>query len=322
MRAQAAKNFGHQGAAVPGTSAAPAHLVVVTARIVCVGSEATVAALATMLAPRTVERLDRAAALREIAEGRIGLLILDLAGPLARITNDFKDLRAAAVKRPLPVLALVPHTAIDTMVAAFEAGVADVASLPLISGEISARVRLMLRRAEATGYLRARARAARLQAMTDPVTRLYNRQYFDTEADNAVRAARAAGRPLTLLMVDIDLLKPVNDRFGHAAGDRVLAAVASQLSASLRNNDVIARFGGDEIVVAMPDTDVETAVRVAERLCASVSGTPIEGLQITVSIGVAGLTKADADAAALLMRADEALYASKRGGRNRVQVAP
>ncbi len=293
-------------------------------RLAFVGGADVHAALAEVMAPEPVEHLTIDAATAAIRGGHLGLLALELDGSLAELTPAFAALHAAAVRRPLPVLALVPRDDHAMLVAAFEAGVADVAGLPLVAGEIGARVRLMLRRAGIAEHFRARARNARLLAMTDPVTRLYNRHYFDAEAARAVTTARALKVPLAVMMVDIDALKPVNDAFGHAAGDRVLAAVATRLTANLRSRDIVARFGGDEIAVAMPATDLATARQIAARLCAAVAQAPVDGLAgkgVTVSIGVAVLDDNDRDAAQLLARADAALYAGKRGGRNRVEIA-
>ena len=295
-----------------------------TARLAYVGGAATHGALVDLLAPDVVERLDRHTATDAIRAGTLGLLMVELDGPLELLMPAYAALHAAAVRRPLPVLAFVPRDDAEMLVAAFDAGVADVAGLPLIAGEVTARVRLILRRAGIAEHLRARARTAQLLAMTDPVTRLYNRHYFDAEVTRAVATARSLRVPLAVLMVDIDSLKPVNDAFGHAAGDRVLAAVAARLTDNLRSRDIVARFGGDEIAVAMPATDLDTATRVAARLCASIAESPVDGLAgrgVTVSIGVAALCDADPDAAALLARADAALYAGKRGGRNRVEIA-
>ena len=296
----------------------------VSVRLAFVGSAEIHAELATLLAPDTLDRLDRTAAAAEIRAGRVSLLIVDLSGPLDQLMPAYADLQVAAIRRPLPVLALVHRTDERTLAAAFEAGVADVAGLPLVAGEVTVRIRLMLRRAGIADHFRARARDAHVLAMTDPVTQLFNRHYFNAEAARAVVRARAFKVPLTVMMADIDALKPVNDAYGHAAGDRVLAAVAARLTANLRSGDIVARFGGDEIAVAMPATDLDTATRVATRLCNAVADEPVDGLAgrgVTVSIGVAALRDADPDAPALMARADAALYQGKRGGRNRVEIA-
>jgi two-component system cell cycle response regulator len=160
----------------------------------------------------------------------------------------------------------------------------------------------------------------------DPVTGLYNRHHLDTTLPAAIDSARAGNRPLALLMIDLDALKPFNDRWGHAAGDRVLRTVAEALQASVRVTDTIARYGGDEIAVVMPDTDHATARALASRLVEVVANTRIgragDGpAGVTVSIGLAVLDDRDVDARSLLLRADDALYAAKRAGRNRVAEA-
>ena len=298
--------------------------VTASARIVFVGSAATHAQLTDMLEANGVEAMTVGGVLADVRAATIGLLIVELDGDLDALIPMFAELREAAMRHPLSAMALVPRLDVDLAVAAFETGVADVCGLPLVAGEVRARVRLLLRRIGVSRYFRRRAQAARLLAITDPVTQLYNRHYFDAEAARAVAASRLDGTPLSVLMVDIDALKPVNDRYGHAAGDRVLAAVAARLGGNLRGQDIVARFGGDEIAIAMPATDLATGANVARRLCAAISEGSIDGLgecRVTVSIGVATLTDADIDAAALLARADDALYSGKRAGRNRVEIA-
>ena len=242
--------------------------------------------------------------------------------------RQLAQLRQEAFAAAVPVLALVPRNNPEALVRAFDMGVADCAGLPLDAHEASARIGALLRRKSQADRLTAEARDARHRANTDSVTGLFNRYYLDEQLAAAIAAARKRGSPLTLLMLDIDAFKPVNDRFGHAAGDRALRAVAARLSANVRAIDTIVRYGGDELVVMMPDTDIPTARRIAERLRSIVGETPVPGadgsadsMQVTVSIGMAALEARDSDGAALLARADAALFAAKRAGRNRVEAA-
>ena len=170
---------------------------------------------------------------------------------------------------------------------------------------------------------------ARLEqlAMTDPLTGLFNRRAFDAVAHAAVENARRHRRPLALVMIDIDHFKAVNDRHGHAGGDEVLRQVAAALQGLLRGADCLARLGGEEFVVLAPETDLDSAMALAQRMRDALRGlaVPLHGATqpVTASFGVTVLGTHGDDLGAMLRRADQALYASKRGGRDRVAaVAP
>jgi diguanylate cyclase (GGDEF)-like protein len=164
------------------------------------------------------------------------------------------------------------------------------------------------------------------RAMRDGLTRVYNRAYLAEVLPRQLRLARRNGAPVAALMVDVDHFKRINDTLGHAAGDKVLVAMARCIEQQLRASDVVVRYGGEEFTVILPDTPIAGAFVTAERLRAAIAamtdrdGLP-EGLRITASIGVAAALKGD-DGAQLLPRADAALYQAKRGGRNRVVAAP
>ena len=170
-------------------------------------------------------------------------------------------------------------------------------------------------------------RQEREQALTDPLTGLGNRRYFDERGDGVLALARRRGRPFSVLMIDIDHFKRVNDQHGHAVGDEVLRALGNALKASLRGGDVCGRLGGEEFAVALPDEDREGAAATAERLRHALerlgaSSAAARGpIEVTVSIGVAAYPE-DGDALeALLRRADKRLFRAKQSGRNRVVAA-
>lgn len=224
----------------------------------------------------------------------------------------------------VPVLALAPPGDRRALVSVLELGAADCAVLPLAEGEAEARVKALLRRKHNADRLAAEQRKVHRLATLDAVTGVFNRHYLDGRINAAMTESRAQSTPLAVLMLDIDAFKVVNDRLGHAAGDRALAAIAARLVANVRSIDTVARYGGDELAVVMPTTDLATARRIADRLCAAVADSVLPGVdttQVTVSIGVAAMNAGDADGAALLARADAALYAAKRAGRNRVASA-
>ena len=173
---------------------------------------------------------------------------------------------------------------------------------------------------------RQRQRAAELATIAehDPLTGLGNRRHFDRRCAELLPPAACERRPLSLALIDIDHFKAVNDEFGHAAGDEVLQELARLLHENLRARDVVARHGGEEFVVVLPDTGLDGAAEVCERLRARVAGhlwpsEPLRRRRITISVGLT--TAPDYDAAVLLQRADEALYRAKRTGRNRLERA-
>lgn len=169
--------------------------------------------------------------------------------------------------------------------------------------------------------LQAANRALDLQARTDALTGLLNRRGFETQMAFAVALSRRSSRPLSLITVDVDHFKRVNDTYGHEAGDEVLRRLARTLEARLRGSDVVARLGGEEFVALLPDTDLNGAQSIAQALVTAMAEQqdPVAGT-ITVSAGVATMRSADDNGAAMLRRGDAALYEAKGQGRNRVCV--
>ena len=161
-------------------------------------------------------------------------------------------------------------------------------------------------------------------ALRDPLTKLYNKKYFLDHLSNEVAYAKRHQTALSLVMVDLDHFKSVNDQYGHVTGDEVLVAVASLMNDLLREEDVLARYGGEEFAVICRGLGIDTAGRVAERLRAKLEATPIvtaeRHLRLTLSAGVAELQAEHDTPVSLIKEADAALYAAKRGGRNRVSL--
>lgn len=172
------------------------------------------------------------------------------------------------------------------------------------------------------------------QATTDPLTELGNRREMTLRIAEEIERAQRGGHTLSLLMIDIDYFKRINDRHGHDAGDRTIVAVAQVLRSATRGMDTAARFGGEEFVLLMPETPLTVALDAAERLRVAVAGLQVEAgnsqvIRLTISVGVAAITPAVSMAARqgpdlltdLLIRADQALYRAKHGGRDRVEAA-
>jgi diguanylate cyclase (GGDEF)-like protein len=159
-------------------------------------------------------------------------------------------------------------------------------------------------------------------SVTDPLTELINRRHFFEVVQLEFERALRYRRTLSVMMVDVDHFKNINDSFGHAMGDLVLREIATRIKRTLRTNDIVARFGGEEFIVLMPETNLVQGCQVAERVRHAVSDVPIEKevgtVQITLSIGVAEMNEKSSNMDQLIKDADEALYAAKATGRNRV----
>lgn len=162
-------------------------------------------------------------------------------------------------------------------------------------------------------------------AITDGLTQIANRRHFDERIQEELDRSRRYGRPLVLLLLDIDHFKKVNDTYGHPAGDAVLRRVADVCRASTRTLDLVARFGGEEFAMLLPETDVPGALQLAERIREEIAALPVSYgrhvIQVTASIGLAATQNGDRGCDQLLKSADEMLYAAKQGGRNRVVCA-
>jgi two-component system cell cycle response regulator len=190
--------------------------------------------------------------------------------------------------------------------------------------EMIARVRSQVRRKRYAEKLRDNVQYSMEMALTDPLTGLFNRRYMETHVGTLVERSAARGKSLSLLILDIDFFKSINDSHGHDAGDDVLREFAERLKASIRGIDLACRYGGEEFVVVMPDTDLGVATLVAERIRRRIAGEPFpiekgaRSIEVTISVGIAARMGPQDNAPQMLKRADEALYRAKRDGRNRV----
>lgn len=205
-------------------------------------------------------------------------------------------------------------------------GVNDYLMRPIDKNEMLLRVRTQVKRKRYSDFLRSRLEESVEMAVTDALTGLHNRRYLETHLKNLVEEARSSGRPLSVLVTDIDFFKRINDTYGHDAGDLVLKEFAGRLKRNTRAMDLACRFGGEEIVIVMPETELRRAFKVGERLRACVAAQSFrlgDGRQVgvTASVGLATLAVEDASPHVLFKRADEALYAAKRAGRNRLTTA-
>jgi len=234
------------------------------------------------------------------------------------------QLRSLPEGRNVPILVIVSDGDRRKLTQALEMGVNDYLTRPVDKNELVARVRTQLRKKRYSDRLRHNVQLSLEMAITDQLTGLHNRRYMSRHLDNLLNNAKSNERPLTFVIMDIDHFKQVNDTHGHDIGDEVLKEFAGRIAANVRGIDLACRYGGEEFVVVMPDTDVNFAYTIAERLRQTVESNPVKisrapnALNVTVSIGIARMEGADDTAEALLHRADQALYRAKRSGRNRV----
>jgi two-component system, cell cycle response regulator len=234
------------------------------------------------------------------------------------------QLRSLPQGRYVPILVIVSDGDRRKLNQALEMGVNDYLTRPVDKNELIARVRTQLRKKRYADQLRHNVQLSLEMAITDQLTGLHNRRYMSRHLDNLIVQSKKSGRPIAFVIMDIDFFKAVNDTYGHDIGDEVLREFAKRISANVRGIDLACRYGGEEFVVVMPDTDIAFAYTVSERLRQQIETTPFEisrtpgALSITISIGIAGWTGENDTAEALLHRADQALYSAKRTGRNKV----
>jgi two-component system, cell cycle response regulator len=263
----------------------------------------------------------------KIAAGRVDLVVLNMAAKNFDPLRWVAKLRSDEATRNRPVLGLIAPGDRKTLLRGLELGINDFLFKPLDYMELMARARTQIRRKRYGDFLRQSLDRSLEMALIDPLTGLNNRRFMTSQLTHLlygfardVRKGGAAG--LSLLMIDIDHFKRINDRFGHDGGDQVLRQFAQRLSANIRAIDMACRFGGEEFVVLMPDTQLADALQIAERVRSQVSAAHFDlgapgVLEVTASIGVATAQEGDS-MDSLLKRADEAVYEAKSSGRNRV----
>jgi two-component system cell cycle response regulator len=234
------------------------------------------------------------------------------------------QLRSLPEGRHVPILVVVSDGDRRKLTQALEMGVNDYLTRPVDKNELVARVRTQLRKKRYADRLRHNVQLSLEMAITDQLTGLHNRRYMSRHLDTLLANSQKNDRPLAFVIMDIDYFKQVNDTHGHDIGDEVLKEFASRIAANTRGIDLACRYGGEEFVVAMPDTDMAFAYNIAERLRQSIETTPVKisrnpgQINITISIGIAKAEGPGDTAEKLLHRADQALYRAKRSGRNRV----
>ena len=244
--------------------------------------------------------------------------------------GDFDPLRLCSQLRSLdrtrflPIILLADLGEEARVMRALELGVNDFLTRPIDPQELKARVRTQVRRKRYNDELRQSLTETIEMAVTDGLTGLHNRRYLDSHLTTLFDRSVGRKRPLSLMITDLDRFKAINDTYGHDGGDDVLREFAQRLRQNVRGIDLACRFGGEEFVVVMPDTEPQVAALVAERVRASIESAPFAigsgktAIAVTVSVGVSSVRGSGDSVEALMKRADLALYEAKRAGRNRV----
>ena len=256
----------------------------------------------------------------------LAITAIDLGGEDGlRLCGQF---RSHEPTRQLPLLLTLEDDDLPRLAKGLDLGVTDYVVKPIDRNELAARVRTQIRRRRYHDQLRAMVETSVSMAFVDPLTGAYNRRYMMAHLERKIaELATNGGKPLSVMMLDVDHFKRINDTYGHAAGDEVLKEIVRRINTSTRNLDLLARFGGEEFALIMPDTSEENALAIGERLRLQIGDDSFdvpnssEAMKVTISIGITSTTDAEQDSGELLAKADAALYAAKQTGRNRAVQA-
>jgi two-component system cell cycle response regulator len=275
-------------------------------------------------------------AIRKVRTDPPDLVLLDMILPDMDGLEVLRILKARPEDQFVPVIALSVKSDLDSKVKGLRIGADDFLAKPFAEAEILARCAAMLRIKHLQERLRDMQKTLEQQSITDALTGLKNRRFFDERLPEEFRRAQRYGDYLSLIMIDLDHFKDVNDRYGHPAGDAVLREAASLIRASIRDPDICARYGGEEFAVILPKTHMAGALAVAERIwrelgakeyaippgaqpAPGADATAPRAVRVTASIGIAFYPSKDITSGELLLRyADQALYQGKRAGRNTI----
>lgn len=261
----------------------------------------------------------------ELATERTDVLLLSL------LSRSFDPLKLCAhfksndVTRAVSILLICDPLERAKAVKGLEIGASDMIMAPIDRQELLARVRTQTRRTRYVEILRERVDRGLELSVIDQLTGLYNRRYMNNQLQQFMHRAVMGGKPLSVMMLDIDHFKAINDTHGHQAGDEVLQELADRLRMNIRPMDVACRPGGEEFLVILPETPGELAMAAAERVRKAIAAEPFlvlsetRSISVTVSAGVSSLLGAHDTIAEMMQRSDTALYQAKSAGRNRVE---
>ncbi len=264
-------------------------------------------------------------ALERVRDFEPDLMLLDIMMPKLDGLEVCRRLKGQASTEQIAILLLSAITDESQRVEGLDAGADDYVTKPYSPRELLARVRAQLRVKERRDDLASRNAKLQEIAIRDSLTGLFNRGYFDGRLRIELERAKRYHHSLSLLIMDLDHFKAINDQYGHTGGDQVLRAVARIVRGAVRRVDVAARYGGEEFVVILPETSSEEARALTDRLRRKIKESVMQlgeaRFTVTMSGGVATLDASRNDPEALLRAADRALYEAKRSGRDRIEIA-
>lgn len=270
--------------------------------------------------------LEEAEGLKKTGNERLDIVLLGLSNQSYDPLRLCAHLRTSDATRALSIIVTVEERDQALAGRALELGASDIIQQPLAPEELLARIRTQTRRSRYVEILRDRVDKGLELSVIDQLTGLYNRRYMNNQLSLWMKRAAMGGTPLSVVSVDIDHFKKVNDVHGHEAGDTVLQEFAERLMANVRPKDIVCRPGGEEFLVIMPETNGDLACSAAERIRRAIAAAPFDAgtrssgeLHVTVSAGVATFHGEEDTVADLLRRADDALYRAKTAGRNQVK---
>ncbi|MBL4590354.1 MAG: diguanylate cyclase [Phycisphaerales bacterium] len=245
------------------------------------------------------------------------LIMLDLDMPIMDGFETLRNLKDNPITKDIPVIVLSGNSATQDKVTAFDLGAVDFICKPFELTELRARLRVSLQ-------LHSVMQMLAQKAMIDGLTGLYNRAMFDQRWQEEYERCVRHGHPMSLVMIDIDNFKSINDGYGHPAGDAVISGLARMMITEVRKSDVACRYGGEEFSIILPETSPEDALAICERIriqCEKTVWPNHPGRTVTISIGIAGTSvEATLDRDQWLGQADKNLYAAKNAGRNQTRV--
>ncbi len=280
--------------------------------------------------------MDGREAIRKVRSQPPDLVLLDMILPDMDGLEVLRIIKARGDEEFIPVILLSVKSDLESRVSGLRIGADDFLAKPFADAEVLARAAAMLRIKALQDQLREAKAKLQLASITDGLTGLYNHRHFQDELRKELNRAQRYSDTISLIMIDLDHFKRVNDQFGHPFGDQVLKETAILIRASLREPDVCARYGGEEFAIILPKTHLAGALTVAERIWRGMAGkvhhaNPTElgestwtgpthpEVVVTASIGIAFFPSKDVTNAELLVKhADEALYRAKREGRNMI----
>ncbi len=275
---------------------------------------------------RYYEAEDGLEGFKKLLSSPVDIILCDLEMPRIDGFKFLSMMKSRPDLQDTPVLMLTGMNDRDLKIKGLEQGASDYITKPFDPEELVARVKVHLKIKNLQDDLKRTNELLLELSNTDHLTGLFNRRYLMEVLDKEVQRSSRKGGNLSILILDIDHFKNVNDTYGHLQGDAVLQKVALQLQKELRNYDIAARYGGEEFIAVLPDATMPEAAFVAERIRASIQASKFNGalsqLSLTVSLGVALYSADDGSTIdGFIKRADDALYRAKANGRNRVECA-